>query len=84
MKRISTARMKRQAAKAKKWTIGIDLGDQSSRYCVLDEQGDVIAEGSVATTKTGPANFWMNGALRTRIAGYRTPPLSMMPARAST
>jgi transposase len=67
MKKISTARMKRQAAKAKKWTIGIDLGDQSSRYCVLDEQGDVIVEGSVATTKTGMEKLF--GAMpRCRIA----------------
>ena len=34
-------------------TVGIDLGDRSSRYCILDEQGEVLAEGSVATTKKG-------------------------------
>jgi transposase len=33
-------------------TIGIDLGDQSSRYCVLNQSGEVVAEGSVATTRT--------------------------------
>ena len=32
-------------------TIGVDLGDKSSRYCVLDENGQVQAEGSVAATK---------------------------------
>jgi transposase len=32
-------------------TIGMDLGDKTSRYCVLDENGIVQAEGSVATTK---------------------------------
>jgi transposase len=32
-------------------TIGLDLGDKSSRYCVLDEAGEVLAEGSVATTR---------------------------------
>ena len=26
----------------------MDLGDRSSRYCVLDEAGDVILERSVA------------------------------------
>ena len=36
-----------------KRTIGLDLGDRSSRYCLLDEQGDVIQEGSVATTRKG-------------------------------
>ncbi len=35
------------------FTIGMDLGDKTSRYCVLDEQGEVIQEGSVATTKKG-------------------------------
>lgn len=29
------------------------MGDRSSRYCLLDEQGEVIQEGSVATTKKG-------------------------------
>jgi transposase len=36
-----------------KITIGMDLGDKSSRYCVLDGQGAVVEERSVATTKTG-------------------------------
>ena len=52
MKKISTAKTKSQAMK-KKVTIGMDLGDQSSRYCLLDEEGMVIAEGSAATTKAG-------------------------------
>jgi transposase len=29
--------------------IGIDLGDQKSHYCVLDEHGTVVEEGSVRT-----------------------------------
>ena len=32
-------------------TIGLDLGDKSSRYCVLDSNGEVVEEGSVGTTK---------------------------------
>jgi transposase len=36
-------------------TIGVDLGDRSSRYCTLDAQGQAIVEGSVATTKKGLA-----------------------------
>lgn len=36
-------------------TIGMDLGDKSSRYCVLDPEGGVVKEGSVATTKKGMA-----------------------------
>jgi transposase len=34
-------------------TIGMDLGDKTSRYCVLDDGGEVIAERSVASTKNG-------------------------------
>lgn len=33
-------------------TIGMDLGDKTSRYCVLEE-GEVVEERSVATTKKG-------------------------------
>lgn len=46
----------RQTRKGRKrWeenlTIGIDLGDRSSRYCVLNQDGEVVQAGSVATTK---------------------------------
>jgi transposase len=51
VKKNNIAKRKRQAAK--KLTVGIDLGDRSSRYCILDEEGDVISEGSFATTKAG-------------------------------
>lgn len=33
-------------------TIGMDLGDKTSRYCVLEE-GEAVQEGSVATTQKG-------------------------------
>jgi transposase len=39
--------------KGKRLTIGMDLGDRTSRYCVLDQEGEVILEGSVATTQKG-------------------------------
>jgi len=42
----------------RKLTVGIDLGDRRSRYCILDEQGEVLAEGSVATTKRGFAQIF--------------------------
>src|ERR1700680_5263460 len=66
VKKISTAKIKSQAAK-KKFTIGMDLGDRSSRYCLLDEEGVVIAEGSTPTTKAGIGKVF--GAMaRCRIA----------------
>jgi len=30
--------------------VGVDLGDRWSRYCVLDQQGKVLEEDTVATT----------------------------------
>jgi transposase len=37
--------------KRQKVTIGMDLGDKLSRYCVLDEDGQILRESSVGTTK---------------------------------
>jgi transposase len=66
VKKISTAKIKSQAAK-KKVTVGIDLGDRTSRYCSLDEEGVVIGEASTPTTKAGIAKVF--GAMaRCRIA----------------
>jgi hypothetical protein len=49
-KRITVkTRLTGEKNRREKLTIGLDLGDRSSCYCVLDEQGDVILEGSVAT-----------------------------------
>ena len=36
-----------------KLTIGIDLGDQNSAYCVLDAEGDVLSEGTIRTSESG-------------------------------
>ena len=52
MKKNSTVTTRRkQIFKEKKLTIGMDLGDQSSYYCVLDEMGEVILEQKLPTTK---------------------------------
>jgi transposase len=32
-------------------TIGMDLGDKTSRYCVLGENGDVLLEGCATALK---------------------------------
>jgi transposase len=45
----------------------MDLGDRNSRYCVLSEDGEILREGQVATTKAGMTETF--GALgRARIA----------------
>jgi transposase len=43
----------RQLAAKQRLTVGLDLGDRSTRYCILDETGQVVSEGAVPTTKTG-------------------------------
>src|SRR6201981_4013543 len=51
MKKSSTVRVNgNMIFKGHKLTIGLDLGDQWSCYCVLDEAGKIILEQKVATT----------------------------------
>ena len=54
-KNIATKSPRRKAGsrQSDRVTIGMDLGDKTSRYCVLDDEGEVMAERSVATTKKG-------------------------------
>src|SRR6202046_2428931 len=52
MKKNSIVGMKRkQIFRDQKLTIGMDLGDRFTYYCVLDEAGEVMVEQKVATTK---------------------------------
>ena len=37
--------------KVRRLTIGMDLGDKTSRYCVLDDDGQILREASVGTTQ---------------------------------
>jgi len=39
-------------------TIGIDLGDKTSRYCELNAAGEVLVEGACATTKKGMSELF--------------------------
>jgi hypothetical protein len=39
--------------KEPKLTIGLDLGDRSSHYCILDEAGNVILEHNLPATPKG-------------------------------
>src|SRR5260370_35038890 len=51
MKKISTVMAKKGEKNAsQKLTIGLDLGDRFSWYCVLNEAGEVVLEQKVATT----------------------------------
>jgi transposase len=43
----------RQLAAEQRLTIGLDLGDQTTRYCIVDEAANVVSEGQLPTTKAG-------------------------------
>src|SRR5437764_7934442 len=51
MKKVSTAATKQSRNfSEQKLTIGLDLGDRSSHYCVLDESGGILVESKVSTS----------------------------------
>ena len=56
-KRSSSQQSQKVMAKTKsaqeRVTIGMDLGDKTSRYCMLGNEGEILREGQVATTKAG-------------------------------
>jgi len=39
-------------------TVGVDLGDQWSHYCILGLEGETLAEGQLRTTQQGVAEFF--------------------------
>src|SRR5271165_5212783 len=50
MKKTSTAATRSDKNLHGKLTIGLDLGDRSSWFCVLDEAGEVVSEKKLGTT----------------------------------
>jgi transposase len=48
----------RQMAAKQRLTIGLDLGDVSSRYCILDEAGEKVSEDRLPTTKVGLSSLF--------------------------
>jgi hypothetical protein len=48
-----TTSSKGHNARKRSITIGMDLGDKSSHYYVTDSEGEMVREGTVATTKKG-------------------------------
>jgi transposase len=68
MKKISTATTRQiKNFSEQKLTIGFDLGDRSSWYCVLDESGRVLLEQKVSTTPKAMQEVF-GGMPRSRIA----------------
>src|SRR5260370_38799150 len=68
MKKISTVTGKKVENNAsQKLTIGLDLGDRFSWYCVLNEAGEVVLEQKVATTPKAMKEVF-GGMPRSRMA----------------
>ena len=71
-KRSSSQQSQKRTVKAKRIqesvTIGMDLGDRSSRYCILNSEGEILREDHVPTTKAGMiATFGSLGQARIAI-----------------
>jgi transposase len=49
---VSKGQLRRMAAK-QRLTVGLDLGDRSSLYCILNEAGEKASEDQLSTTKAG-------------------------------
>src|SRR5215467_5304551 len=68
MKKGSTVAVKQsRKTSEQKLTVGLDLGDRSSWYCVLDESGAVVLEQKVSTTPKAMEEVF-GGMPRSRIA----------------
>src|SRR3989441_7872786 len=68
MKKSSTAAAhKIGKVEGRRLTVGLDLGDRSSWYCVLDEAGEVLLERKLATTPKAMKEVF-GGMPRSRIA----------------
>jgi hypothetical protein len=68
MKKISTASAQKiEKVEGQRLTVGLDLGDRSSWYCVLNEAGEVVLEQKVATTPKAMKEVF-GGMPRSRIA----------------
>jgi transposase len=53
--------------RSRQLTIGLDLGDKSSAYCVLDEAGEVVSEHMVRTTPKALSDCFAS-MVRSRVA----------------
>jgi len=68
MKKVSTETAKQSKKISKqKLTVGVDLGDRSSWYCVLDEAGAIVLEQKLGTTPKAMKEVF-GGMPRSRIA----------------
>jgi len=79
-KHSSSQSPKRQVKrKGDRITIGLDLGDKTSRYCVLNGDGEVIEEGRVGTSRKAMLEKFGGGGSRIALeVGTHSPWLSRL------
>jgi len=71
MKKVSTAAAKQSKNfSQQKLTMGLDLGDRSSWYCVLDETGVLLLEQKLSTTPEAMREVFSRSP-RVRMEGWR-------------
>lgn len=63
----ATRKEVRERAKREKVTIGLDLGERNSTYCILSEAGEILLESALPTTQAGLGQVF-EGMARCRIA----------------
>jgi hypothetical protein len=74
MKKVSTVAAKQsKKISEQKLTVGLDLGDRSSWYCVLDESGAVVLEQQMSTPPKGDGRSVRGNARQP----HRPSPLNM-------
>jgi hypothetical protein len=73
MKKVSTVGAQASRKAAQKLTVGLDLGDRSSWYCVLDEAGTVLREQKLSTTAKALAGSVRGHAAQPHRVGNRDP-----------
>jgi transposase len=66
MKKLTTA-VANGIEKLQRLTLGLDLGDRSSHYCILDEMGRILVESKVSTSPNAMKEVF-GSMLRSRIA----------------
>lgn len=65
--RKTTRQQIRERAAKERLTIGLDLGDRNSSYCIVSEQGEILFESTLPTTSAGLRHVF-EGMARCRIA----------------
>ena len=50
--RATRSQIRKRAAQ-ERLTVGLDLGDRNSSYCILNEQGEILLQNVLSTTQAG-------------------------------